>query len=186
VRVTQRVPCNASAHSGSLGRAVQSAADPCRGARAAARRAAPNAKQSADRKVRAQLAPPSKLRPAPAVHPDLAALTAFATSDQERAAVRVEVGLGERERLADRQPAAPDTTIMPRSLRPSGSSPAASMTAMISSTVGGVQRVTKALVAGRQPVVKLVSVAGERSRPAQSNGGTNFMRSSVWTTINAP
>jgi hypothetical protein len=58
-------------------------------------------------------------------------------TDKQRAAVAIEVGLAERERLTDPQPARQSTTIRPRSLTPSGPSPAARITAMISSTVGG-------------------------------------------------
>jgi hypothetical protein len=59
-------------------------------------------------------------------------------ADQNRAAVHVKVALGERQRFADAQPGAPEhDAIRPRSLIASLSSPAACITAMISSTVGG-------------------------------------------------
>ena len=45
--------------------------------------------------------------PRPAVHPDLAAFAAFALAHEDRAAHRVKVGLGERERFADSQAATP-------------------------------------------------------------------------------
>jgi hypothetical protein len=47
------------------------------------------------------------LFPAPLVHADFAATAALAVADQERPAARVEVVLGEGERLLDAQPGAP-------------------------------------------------------------------------------
>jgi hypothetical protein len=44
----------------------------------------------------------------PLVHPDLAASTALAAAYQDRAAPRVEVVLGERERFVDAQTGAPE------------------------------------------------------------------------------
>ena len=81
--------------------------------------------------------PGLELLPAPVVHADLSAPAALAAADQQRAAARVEVGLGERERLVMRSPARQRTTIRPRSRRPWTPSPAPRMTATISSTVGG-------------------------------------------------
>jgi hypothetical protein len=81
----------------------------------------------------------------------LAALAAHASSHQERASVRIEVGLAERERFAFLKPARQSTTMTPRSRSPSGSSPAAGMTAMISSTVAAG---TEALVAGWEALVE--------------------------------
>ena len=48
-----------------------------------------------------------ELLPAPRVGADLAASSAFAVADQERAAALIEVGLAERERFVDAQPGAP-------------------------------------------------------------------------------
>jgi hypothetical protein len=48
------------------------------------------------------------VRPGPAVHSDLAALIALAGADEQRAAIGVEVGLVERQRLADPQPGTPE------------------------------------------------------------------------------
>ncbi len=86
---------------------------------------------------RPALEPGSELLQAPFVHADLAAAAALAVADQDRAAARVEVALGERERLLDPQPGAPQTTITARSRAPWRSSPAWRITATISSTVGG-------------------------------------------------
>ena len=68
---------------------------------------------------------------------DLAAPPALAAPHEQRSAARVEVGLGERERLADRRPARQSTTIRPRRRRPWTPSPACRITVTISSIVGG-------------------------------------------------
>ena len=46
--------------------------------------------------------------PGPVVHADLAAAAALAAPHQQRAAARIQVGLGERERLADAQAGSPE------------------------------------------------------------------------------
>jgi hypothetical protein len=48
-----------------------------------------------------------ELLPRPVVHSNLAAAATLAASHQQRPAARVQVGLGERERLVDAQPGAP-------------------------------------------------------------------------------
>ena len=96
-----------------------------------------HAEQRADRQARTKREPGIERLPRPAVHPDLTAPAAFSVPDEDRATDAIQVALGQRERFADPQPGTPSTTMTPRSLTPSGSSPAARMTAMISSTVGG-------------------------------------------------
>ena len=49
-----------------------------------------------------------ELLPRPVVHPHLAAPAALTAPHQQRPAPRIEVGLGERERLADPQASAPE------------------------------------------------------------------------------
>jgi hypothetical protein len=66
-----------------------------------------HAQQRADGQPDAQLLPGFELLPRPAVHPDLATVVAFAVADKHGAAAGVEVGLGERERLADPHPRPP-------------------------------------------------------------------------------
>jgi hypothetical protein len=56
----------------------------------------------------ARLQPRRELFPGPVVHADLAAAAALAAAHKQRSAARVEVGLGERERLVDAQPGAPE------------------------------------------------------------------------------
>jgi hypothetical protein len=58
-------------------------------------------------------------------------------ADKQRPAARVQVVFGERERLLDAQPGAPDTRIIARSRHPWRSSAVWRMTATISSIVGG-------------------------------------------------
>jgi len=74
--------------------------------------------------------------PGPAVHADLATLVALAMADDHRSRASVEVGLGERERLADPQPRN-NSTISAHNRTPLAPAPAVRITAMISSTVGG-------------------------------------------------
>ena len=75
--------------------------------------------------------------PAPVVHPDLATTAALAAADQERAAARIEVTLVEVERLLDPQPGAPENDDQSSNAVTGTPSPAARMTATISSTRGG-------------------------------------------------
>jgi hypothetical protein len=70
---------------------------------------------------------------------------------QNRATLHVQVALAERERFADPQSSAPSTTITARSRTPSGPSPAARITAMISSTVGGSGGCRRPLLRGERP-----------------------------------
>jgi hypothetical protein len=51
--------------------------------------------------------PGRELLAGPVVHADLAAPAALGAPHQQRSATRVQVGLGEREHLADPQPGAP-------------------------------------------------------------------------------
>jgi hypothetical protein len=87
--------------------------------------------------LQAQLEPWLQLLPPPRVHADLAAPAALTASDKQRAPARIEIALGKGERFLNAQPSSPQVTISPRRRRPCASSPAARMTAMISSTVGG-------------------------------------------------
>lgn len=90
-----------------------------------------------DRQHPSNSQPGVDLLPRPPVHPDLPTLAALASSDEDRAAFAVQIRLGKASASLIRNPARQSTTIKPRNLSPSGSSPAARITAMISSTVGG-------------------------------------------------
>src|SRR5215218_7311785 len=68
-----------------------------------ARGAVDDAEQRPDRQLNAHVEPGRELFEGPVVHPDLAAAAALAAPHQQRTAARVEVGLGERKRLADAQ-----------------------------------------------------------------------------------
>src|SRR5215207_7012913 len=72
-----------------------------------ARGAVDDAEQRPDRRLNAHVEPGRELFPGPVVHADLAAAAALAAPHEQRSAARVEVGLGERERLADAQAGAP-------------------------------------------------------------------------------
>jgi hypothetical protein len=83
-------------------------------------RTAQNAEQRADGQSGAHGQPRIKLLPGPAVHPDLAALAALTAPHEDRAADRVQVTLGQRQRLADPQPGTPqhdDQTAQPHPIR---------------------------------------------------------------------
>src|SRR5919201_1400863 len=82
----------------------------CRGGRPgpSAGRIVDHVEQRPDRQVDADLQPRRDLFPGPVVHADLAAPAALAAPHQQRPAARVEVGLGERERLVDAQAGAPE------------------------------------------------------------------------------
>jgi hypothetical protein len=61
----------------------------------------------------------------------------LAAANEQGAAALIDIGLNQGERFVDAQPCAHRITIRPRRRRPCASSPAARMTAMISSTLGG-------------------------------------------------
>src|SRR5215218_7873298 len=67
-----------------------------------------DAEQRPDRQLGACAQPRAQLLPAPLVHPDLAPTPALAVADDQRPAPRVEVVLGQGERLLDAQPGAPE------------------------------------------------------------------------------
>jgi hypothetical protein len=93
---------------------ISSGSIPCRSMLVVPRFACPSwrwmmfsAKQRPDRQLDACGQPRAELFPAPRVHADLAPTAALAVADEQRPAARVEVVLGERERLLDAEPGAP-------------------------------------------------------------------------------
>src|SRR5688572_676543 len=107
VRVPELVRREAAAHAGLARDAAQLRAG--RGGRpgAPARRAVDDAEHRSDWQLDARLQPRYEPLPGPVVHADLTAAAALAAPHQQRAATRVQVGLGERERLADAQAGSP-------------------------------------------------------------------------------
>jgi hypothetical protein len=75
---------------------------------ASAGRSGQDAEQRADGQRDADVQPLLKLLPGPVVHADFAAAVTLAAADKDCAAAGVEVSLGERERLVDAQPGAPE------------------------------------------------------------------------------
>jgi len=67
-----------------------------------------------DGQLDAGLEPGLELLPGPVVHADLAAAAALAAAHQQGSATRIQVGLGERERLVDPQAARHNTTMRPQ------------------------------------------------------------------------
>jgi hypothetical protein len=116
---------------------VQLLADTGRRARPPARWSADDGEQPSDRQTGAQAEPWFEVGPCPAVHSDLTPLIALAVANEQSSSLRIEsVSLSASASLI-RSAARHRTTITPRSLTPSRSCPAACITAMISSTVGG-------------------------------------------------
>ena len=113
--------------------------------------------------------------PGPVVHADLAAAPALAAANEDRAAARVEVGLGERERFVDPQAGAPEHDDQP-------AQPLA-----VQRVAGGahdrddlldrrrIGRVAHALVARRAAGVE----AGHRRWRATAAGGIEHLRHRV-------
>src|SRR5215210_1018606 len=108
MRVAELARRKAPTHPGLAGNAAQFRAGGAGCPRPSACRTADDAEQRSDRQLDSGLEPWFELLPGPVVHPHLAAAAALAASDQQRSAAPVEVGLGERERLADPQASAPE------------------------------------------------------------------------------
>jgi len=100
-------------------------------------RSGDDAEQWPDGKLEACPEPRLQLFPAPCVHADFAAPSAFAVADQQRSAALVEIGFAERKRFLDAQAGSPedhDQSSQPLAVRAIAAAP---ITAMISSTLGG-------------------------------------------------
>jgi hypothetical protein len=107
MRVAELVRRKAPTHAGLAGDAAQLGAGGAGGPRPTACRTGDDAEQRSDRQLDPGLEPWFELLPSPVVHPDLAATATLAAPHQQRSAARIEVGLGERERLTDAQAGAP-------------------------------------------------------------------------------
>jgi hypothetical protein len=95
----------------------------------------------------------ARVLPGPAVHPHLAALAPLPAADQDRAARRLEVALGQSKRFADAQPRPPehnDQAPQPKAIYVLTANP---HHAMISSTVGGSGGYRNPLLRGGRPWV---------------------------------
>jgi len=137
VRVAELVRREPAPHSRCGGGPAQLAARGCRLPVAPGGRAVDHAEQRADREPDMELLPGLEVLPRPAVHPHLATLVAFAAADKHSPPASVQVCLGERERFADPQPRSPQHDDQRAQTHPIRPPPAARITAMISSTVGG-------------------------------------------------
>jgi hypothetical protein len=107
------------------------------GPSSSARRAVDDAKQRAWRQRDAMPKPRGELLEPELVDAGLAALVAFAVTDQQRSAPLVDVGLVERQRFGDPQPAAPQNRDQGPDPWPWRSRPAWRITRMIASARGG-------------------------------------------------
>ncbi len=137
VRMSQLMWRKTAANTCLRGEFSQLSAHRGRRPRPPAGRAVDDAEQRTDGELDALLAPAAEVLKPPVVHPVLATPVARAMPDQQRPARWVDVGLAERERLADTQAPAPQDRITARTRSPWRSSPAWRITAMISSTRGG-------------------------------------------------
>ena len=101
VGVSELVRCEASAHAG-----LGSGPAPIGARRGvspvpSARGSGDDAEQRSDGELEACVEPRLELLPAPCVHADFAAPSAFAVADEQRATSLIEVGFAERERFLD-------------------------------------------------------------------------------------
>lgn len=101
VRVPELVRRKASADASGDGRSAQVRSRGCAGPLTATRPTVDHAEQRPHGQLDAQLEPRLELLPTPRVHADLAAASALAASNEQRATAGIEVGLGELERLMD-------------------------------------------------------------------------------------
>jgi hypothetical protein len=126
-----------------------------------------DAQERTDRHADTQVEPGAKVVPTPGVHADLAPPPALAVAYQDRSETRVEVVLGEPQRLVDPQPCAPEQH---------DQGPQAGAVDTVAGLAhdrddflhrGRIGRVAEPLVARR--------ASGERRRPAAfSSGGTDM------------
>src|SRR5215210_351667 len=108
MRVAELARRKAPTHPGLAGDAAQFRAGGAGCPRPSACRTVDDAEQRPDRQPDPRLEPWFELLPRPVVHPHLAAPAALAAPHQQRTAPRIELGLGERERLTDPQTSAPE------------------------------------------------------------------------------
>ena len=137
VRVPELVRREAPPYAGPGRAEVERFAGGAGGPRAPAGTAVQHAEQRADRHLLAGLQPGLDVLEAPDVHADLAPASALAATHQDRAAARVEVELGQRQRFLDAQPGAPQDHDQRAHSVAVEVSPAWRMTATISSVRGG-------------------------------------------------
>src|SRR5947209_2669945 len=100
-----------TAHPSGLGRAAQLRAHAGGCALSSAGRSAQDAEHRADRQRLVECEPRVQLRPAPAVHADLAAFAAFPAADEDRTARLIEVVSTSASASLTRRPARHSTTI---------------------------------------------------------------------------
>jgi len=153
VRVAQLMGREPSSHPGRSGFVMQLGTDAGRASRPSAGRTAQDAEQGTNRELAAQCEPRRELPAGPAVHPDLPAFGALAMRTRIAPLPASRSLSANASASLIRRPARANTTSGPRSLVPSGSSPAARITAMISSTVGGSAGYREPLLAWRATTV---------------------------------
>jgi len=95
----------------------------------------------------------------------------------------VKIGLTQRERITGPRPPRHSTMIASRSLTPSGPSPAARITAMISSTVGWVRRAAETLVPWRAALMEAGQRCLRSAPPGAIQQRHGFHDVLLWTTI---
>jgi hypothetical protein len=106
VRVAELVRREAAANAG-RDRGVAKLVSGGTGPLAPTRRSVQDAQQWPDEQLGPQLEPRLELGPAPRVHARLAATSALAATQEQRAAALIEIGLGQGQRLVDAQPGTP-------------------------------------------------------------------------------
>ena len=103
VRVPQLVRREPAPHSGLAREPSKLTSGGGRGPSTAAGRAGEDAEERADRQPHAMLGPASDMLSTPIVHADHPSLSALADANQHGPGLRVQIGLGQRKRLADSQ-----------------------------------------------------------------------------------
>ena len=166
VGVPQLVRCEPTSDTSDRSRSPQLLAGSRRLPMTAGGGATDDAQQRAERKVCAELEPGLELIPRPAIHANLSATATLAATNQDSAALLVQIGFGKTECLADPQACAPEqddqrtepVTIGTVACRPHHRDDLVDRRR--------VSRIAKTLVTRSSPVV----IAGHRRRRAAMTG----------------
>ena len=119
-----------------------------------ARGSGDDAEQRSDGELEARVEPWLELLPAPCVHADFAAPSAFAVADEQRPAPLVEVSFAERERFLDALTCPPEDHDEPSQALPVWAVAGCAHHGDNLLNLRRIGRVTMAFVAGRAPRMK--------------------------------
>ena len=162
---------------------MQLGTDAGRRARPPAGRTAQNAEERADRHAPAQLKPAIELLPRPAVHPNLPPTTTLSSTDQNRAALAIKIGLSQRQRLTDPQPGTPEHDDDPAQPHRLGPSPRRSHHRDDLLHGRRIRRIPQALVARHAALMKAGQGCRRPAPPSAIQQSYRFHDALLWTTI---